>query len=60
MNKIKTYIEEVIKEMRKVNWPKRNELVSNTTITLVGTVIIAGFIWVVDRVISAILDFIYV
>ena len=59
MKKISAYIEEVITEMRKVNWPKRKELVSNTMITLLASFALALFIFGADRVISFILDFIY-
>ena len=59
MNKIKAYLEDVIKEMRKVSWPKRKELVGNTVITLVGTVVISLFIFLADRAISGLLDLIY-
>ena len=59
MKKITTYIEEVITEMRKVNWPKRKELVSNTVITLLASLALALFIFGADRVISFILDMIY-
>ena len=60
MNKLKTYIEEVVKEMRKVSWPRRSELISNTTITLIATVIVSLFIFAADRIISGALEFIYV
>ncbi len=60
MNKIQAYLEDVLKEMRKVNWPRREELVSNTVITLLATLIIGLFIFASDRIISGILDFIYV
>ena len=53
------YIVEVRKEMRKVNWPKQKELISNTTLTLVFAVILAMFIFGADQVISQILKFIY-
>ena len=59
MNKIQAYIEDVGKEMRKVSWPTRTELVSNTVITLVATVIISAFIFGADRIISLILEVIY-
>lgn len=45
--------------MRKVNWPKRSELISNTIITLVATAVLSLFIFGADRVIGAMLDFIY-
>lgn len=60
MNKIRAYLEDVFKEMRKVNWPKRSELIDNTVVTLVGTILISLYIYAADRIISFILDFIYV
>lgn len=59
MNKIQAYLEDVSKEMRKVSWPTRAELISNTVITLLATVIISAFIFGADRVISLILEVIY-
>lgn len=59
MNKIKAYLEDVVKEMRKVSWPTRNETVANTSITLLATLIISLFIFGADQVISTVLEFIY-
>ena len=59
MNKISSYLQEVGKEMRKVSWPDRPELISNTLVTIVATVIISLFIFLTDRVISVVLEVIY-
>ena len=59
MKKIQAYLEEVLAEMRKVNWPKRKELVSSTVITLLATVALSLFIFGADRVITQVLDIIY-
>jgi preprotein translocase subunit SecE len=59
MNKIKAYIDEVVKEMKKVNWPSQKEVVSNTGITILATVIIAAFVYGADQVISTVLQFVY-
>ena len=59
MSKITGYLDDVAKEMKKVSWPKRNELVDNTIVTLIGTVIIAAFIYGADQVISRVLQLIY-
>ena len=59
MNKIKAYLEEVAKEMRKVSWPHRRELISNTVITIIATIVIALFIWGADQVITTALEFVY-
>ncbi|WP_457654358.1 preprotein translocase subunit SecE [Rhodocaloribacter sp.] len=59
MNKLIAYLEEVAKEMRKVNWPSRQELISNTVITLVAAMLVSLFIFSIDRVISQVLEIIY-
>ena len=53
------YVQEVRKEMRKVNWPKRQELMSNTVLTLVASLAISAFIFGADKVIEQILGIIY-
>ena len=59
MNKLTTYLQDVVKEMRKVNWPSQKEVLSNTGITIVATVIISLFVFGADQVISTALEFIY-
>lgn len=59
MNAIQSYLKEVYKEMQKVSWPKQNELINNTFITIIGSVLLALFTFGVDRVVSTILEFIY-
>ena len=56
---IKAYLEDVVKEMQKVNWPSQKELISNTTITLIATAAISLFIFGADRVIGEVLRLIY-
>ena len=57
--KAKSYTEEVQKEMRKVSWPERSELVNNTILTLVAAGVLSLFIYGMDRGISWVLTFIY-
>ncbi|MEX0889918.1 MAG: preprotein translocase subunit SecE [Balneolaceae bacterium] len=59
MKKIKQYIEEVQTEFKKVIWPTQQELIDNTVIVVVFTILISGFIFGVDQVYSTILDVIY-
>ena len=59
MNKLSGYLTDVGKEMRKVSWPSRKELINNTLITLFATVIISLFIYGADQIISSALEFIY-
>ncbi len=53
------YLVEVRKEMRKVNWPKRQELINNTALTLVATLILSLMIFGADAIISRTLTFLY-
>lgn len=53
------YLQDVNKEMRKVSWPNRGELIDNTLITLFATAIVSLYIYGADQVISTILEFIY-
>ena len=53
------YLVEVRKEMRKVNWPKRKELISNTVLTLLSALAVSIFIFGADQVISYVLRLIY-
>lgn len=57
--KLATYLREVGREMRKVNWPSQQDLINNTVLTLVASLFIALIIFAQDQVISTILDFVY-
>jgi len=59
MSKVVTYMNEVVKEVHKVSWPSRQELVSNTLLTLVASLFIALLIFGQDQIISRVLQFIY-
>ncbi|MFB6279594.1 MAG: preprotein translocase subunit SecE [Salinibacter sp.] len=59
MTWIREYMENVIAEMEKVNWPSRDELISSTLITIVATLIVSGFIFLADQVIQRILKILY-
>ena len=58
-NKVVTYMQEVSKEMQKVSWPSRQELTSNTILTLLASLLIAMIIFGQDQIISRVLQFIY-
>ncbi|PWN06752.1 preprotein translocase subunit SecE [Rhodohalobacter mucosus] len=59
MEKIKNFIDGVRKEMAKVTWPTQQELIDNTIIVVVFTIIISAFIFGIDQVYSTILEAIY-
>lgn len=53
--KIINFFTDVAKEMKKVTWPKKEELRESTVIVLVSCLIISAFVYVVDTLVSAIL-----
>ena len=59
MKKITEFFNNVSKEMAKVSWPTQQELIDNTIIVVVFTIIISLFIFGVDQVYSTILEAIY-
>lgn len=59
MNKIKEFIEGVRKEMAKVSWPERKELIDNTTVTVIYSILLSVFIFLIDRVYSTALEFLF-
>jgi preprotein translocase subunit SecE len=53
--KILNFFSDVVKEMDKVTWPSREELMESTKIVIIVTLIIAVFAWVVDFAVSEVL-----
>lgn len=53
--KVIGFFTDVVKEMNKVTWPKKDDLRESTVIVLVVCLIVAGFVYVVDNAVSGIL-----
>jgi preprotein translocase subunit SecE len=43
------FLREVRSELRKVNWPSRQQILSYTVVVLVLTLVLTTFIWGVDE-----------
>ncbi len=50
--KIIAFFEDVVKEMKKVTWPTKDELKDSTSVVLIATLIIAVFVYAVDLVVN--------
>ena len=50
--KIIGFFTDVVKEMNKVTWPRKEELRDSTMVVLVVCLILAGFVYVVDKAVS--------
>jgi preprotein translocase subunit SecE len=51
-NKIIGFFTDIVKEMKKVTWPKREELKESTTVVIITALIFGAFVYVVDKIIS--------
>lgn len=51
-DKIINFFTDVVKEMKKVTWPKKEELRETTVVVLAVCGIIAVFVYLVDTVVS--------
>jgi preprotein translocase subunit SecE len=59
MSKVAEFYDGVKKEMSKVSWPERKELIDSTTVTVVFAIILSIFIFLMDRVYSTVLEFFF-
>ncbi len=56
--KIIGFFDDVVKEMKKVTWPTKDELKDFTAVVLVATLIMAVFIYAVDTIVNLALRYI--
>jgi preprotein translocase subunit SecE len=49
------FLREVRSELRKVNWPSRQQIVSYTIVVLVLTLVLTSFIWGIDEAIRRVI-----
>jgi len=54
-----TFVREVGNEMKKVSWPKKDQLQEATIVTIATCVIVMIFVYVIDLVFSKIFSFLY-
>ena len=57
--KIIAFFDDVVKEMRKVTWPTKEELKESTTVVIVVCLVIAAFTYVIDMFINQVLKGIF-
>ena len=53
--KIVNFVNDVVKEMKKVTWPTKDELKESTNVVIVVCLILAAFTWVIDLVITTLM-----
>ncbi|MGD8305390.1 MAG: preprotein translocase subunit SecE [Ignavibacteria bacterium] len=51
-DKIIKFFEDVVKEMKKVTWPTKPELMESTKVVIIVCLVLAGFTYVIDMIIN--------
>jgi len=51
-DKIIAFFQDVVKEMKKVTWPTKEELIESTKIVIVVCIILSLFTYVIDMIIN--------
>lgn len=58
-DKIINFFEDIYKEMKKVSWPKKAELIDSTKIVILTMLISAVFVYIIDKGISELMKAIF-
>ena len=58
-DKIIAFFQDVVKEMKKVTWPTKDELMESTKVVIVVCIVLAAFTYVIDMLISMVLKGIF-
>lgn len=57
--KIIAFFQDVLKEMKKVTWPTKDELLESTRVVIVVCIVLAVFTYVIDMLISQVIKGIF-
>ncbi|MFZ2324133.1 MAG: preprotein translocase subunit SecE [Ignavibacteriaceae bacterium] len=57
--KIITFFQDVVKEMKKVTWPTKAELIESTKIVIIVCIVLSAFTYVIDMLISQVMKGIF-
>jgi len=55
LTRTRGFLEDVLKELKKVHWPTRREIVIYTGVVLVSVTVVGIVIWIFDSVLSQLL-----
>jgi preprotein translocase subunit SecE len=58
-DKIIAFFQDVVKEMKKVTWPTKDELLESTKVVIVVCIVLALFTYVIDMLISQVMKGIF-
>lgn len=58
-DKIIAFFQDVVKEMKKVTWPTKEELLESTKVVIIVCIVLALFTYVIDMLISQVMKGIF-
>ena len=59
IGKIKEFANEVVKEMKKVSWPTKDQLKESTIVVIVTTIVITVIVFGIDKVMDILVKLIF-
>lgn len=59
IDKVKQFYEDVIRELKKVSWPEREQVINSTFVVFVISVLFTAFIYFADLVVSSLFNLFY-
>ena len=59
MGKMTSFIKDSYAELKRVSWPSKDDVVATTMAVLVVTVIFSLFIYVSDKLLSTVVEYVY-
>ena len=59
IDQVRDFVKDVQLESAKVSWPSREELRDSTVVVLITVVLVAIFIGIVDRILTALVGLIF-
>lgn len=51
-NSVTSFLSETKVELKKVTWPTKQELISNTVVVIIAVILCAALIWMIDSIFS--------
>ncbi|MDA2921893.1 preprotein translocase subunit SecE [Patescibacteria group bacterium AH-259-L07] len=56
INKLTNYFKESVKELKKVNWPTKQQAIRHTILVIAISLVVAAFLGIVDFILTNILQ----
>ena len=55
VERVTTFLQDVHAETKKVTWPSRKDVIGSTVVVIVAVFIIAGFLGIIDFILSVLI-----